>query len=300
VIAAPRAAFTIPLQGRAPLLLGPRTLVMGVMNITPDSFSDGGHRLDPGRALEAALEMQEGGADLLDLGAESTRPGATPVDASEELHRLLPVLRALAPRLRVALSVDTSKAEVGRAALDEGAALVNDVSGLRFEPALGTMAAQRGAPVVLMHSRGGPGQMHAHAVYADLMAEVTGDLEAAIARAAQAGLGRDRLILDPGLGFSKTAAHSLAVLARLPVLAALGRPLLVGPSRKSFLSAAAGPMPAADRDWATAGAVTAAVLGGAHIVRVHRVAEMTHAIKLADAIRAAADAGPSTPARPGT
>lgn len=284
MIAAPRRAFTLSLPGRAPLTLGPRTLLMGVINITPDSFSDGGDRLDPSRALEAAVAMQEAGADLVDIGAESTRPGATPVDADEELARLLPVLKALAPRVSLPISVDTYKGAVARAAIAEGAVVLNDISGLRADPSVAAVAAAAGAPLVLMHSRGGPGTLHAEAAYADVVGEVGAELQAAVARAVEAGVPRGQVVVDPGLGFAKKAEHSLAALAGLPALAALGLPLLVGPSRKSFL-AAAGLRPASDRDWATAAAVTAAVLGGAHIVRVHRVAEMIQVVRVADAIR---------------
>jgi dihydropteroate synthase len=257
---------------------------MGVLNVTPDSFSDGGVALDPDRALDRALAMEAAGADLLDNGAESTRPGAAPLTAREERLRLLPVMRRL-HRLRIPMSVDTTKAEVARFALDEGAALVNDVSGLQYDPALGDIVAVRGAPLVLMHMRGRPADMYAHARYGDVAGEVARDLTRAIERAVSRGVPYDRLVLDPGIGFAKKAADSAAMLTGLEALAALGRPLLVGPSRKSFLTAAVGDVPAADRDWATAAAVTASVLGGAHVVRVHAVAEMVQVVRTADMIR---------------
>ncbi len=281
---APRASFTLPLAGRPPLVLGARTLVMGVLNITPDSFSDGGAAFDPDRALDMALGMEAGGADLLDVGAESTRPGAAPLSARDERQRLLPVFRKL-HRLRIPLSIDTTKAEVARFALDEGAVIVNDVSGLQFDPTLGDIVAVRGAPLVLMHMRGRPSDMYAHAHYGDVAAEVARDLTRAVERAVSRGVAWDRLILDPGLGFAKKAEASAAALAGLSTLAALGRPLLVGPSRKSFLTAAVGDVPAASRDWATAAAVTAAVLAGSHIVRVHAVPEMVQVARVADMIR---------------
>jgi dihydropteroate synthase len=287
-VIAPRPAFTIPLQGRAPLTLGPRTLVMGVINVTPDSFSDGGAWQDPARALEAALAMEAAGADLIDVGAESTRPGAAPVEAAEEMARLGPVLRALAPRLRIPLSIDTTKAAVAAFALDAGAALVNDVSGLTFDAALGPLVAARGVPLVAMHTRGTPADMQARADYGDVVADVSRELQQALDRAVAAGVPRELVILDPGIGFAKRAGHSLALLAGLPRLAGLGRPLLVGVSRKSFLTAATGPLEAAGRDWPTAAAVTASILAGAHVVRVHRVAEMVLVARVADAIRNAA------------
>ena len=281
---APRASFTLPLAGRAPLVLGPRTLVMGVLNVTPDSFSDGGAALDPDRALDLALAMEAGGADLIDVGAESTRPGAAPLTGRDERQRLLPVLRKL-HRLRIPISIDTTKAEVARFGLDEGAVIVNDVSGLQYDPALGEIVAVRGAPLVLMHMRGRPSDMYAHATYDDVAADVARDLTRAVERAVSRGVSWHQLILDPGLGFAKRAEHSAAALAGLERLAALGRPLLVGPSRKSFLTAAVGPVAAPDRDWATAAAVTAAVLGGGHIVRVHAVSEMVQVARVADMIR---------------
>lgn len=282
---ASRPEFVLPLTAKPPLVLGPRTLVMGVLNVTPDSFSDGGQALDPGAALERALAMEAAGADLIDIGAESTRPGAERLTGREERRRLLPVLRQL-HRLRIPLSIDTTKAEVARFGLDEGASLVNDVSGLQADPALGDLVAVRGAPLILMHMRGRPADMYAEAHYGDVMDEVARELTRAIERATSRGVGWDRLILDPGIGFAKRAEHSAGVLAGFSALAALGRPLLSGPSRKSFLTRAIGDVPAADRDWATAAAVTASVLGGAHIVRVHAVGEMVHVVRVADMIRA--------------
>lgn len=281
---APRATFTLPLHGRDPLELGPRTLVMGVLNVTPDSFSDGGRALDPEQALDLALAMEAGGADVIDVGAESTRPGAAPLTGREERLRLLPVMRRL-HRLKVPISIDTTKAEVARFGLDEGAVIVNDVSGLQYDPSLGDIVAVRGAPLILMHMRGRPADMYARASYGDPVADVARELTRAVERAVSRGVPWDRLVLDPGLGFAKRAAHTTAVLARLEALAALGRPLLAGPSRKSFLTAAIGDRPPAGRDWATAAAVTAAVLGGAHMVRVHAVAEMVQVVRVADMIR---------------
>lgn len=286
--AAPRRHFTVPLPGRAPLVLGPRTLVMGVINATPDSFSDGGAALDAAAALDIALAMEASGADLIDVGAESTRPGATPVGTAEESARVRPVLRAMAGKVRIPISIDTYKAEVAALALDEGAAIVNDISGLTYDPALGAVVAARGVPVILMHTRGRPADMYAHAEYVDVVGEVAADLQRSVDRALAAGVERDAILLDPGLGFAKRAEQSLQALAGIERLAALGFPIVVGPSRKSFMTAATGPLDPDARDWPTAAAVTAAVLGGAHIVRVHRVAEMVQVVRLADAIRNAA------------
>ena len=257
---------------------------MGVLNVTPDSFSDGGKALDPDHALDLALAMEAGGADLIDIGAESSRPGAAPLSGRDERRRLLPVMRKL-NRLRIPLSIDTTKAEVARFGLDEGAVIVNDVSGLQYEPALGDLVAVRGAPLVLMHMRGRPADMYAHAQYGDVPTDVARDLTRAIERAVSRGVAWDRLILDPGLGFAKRAGDSAAALAGLAALSALGRPLLVGPSRKSFLTAVIGDVAPPDRDWATAAAVTAAVLGGSHIVRVHAVPQMVQVARVADMIR---------------
>jgi len=294
VIAAPRQSFIVPVPGRAPLVLGPRTLVMGVINVTPDSFSDGGKALDPVRAAMIAQDMDSAGADIIDVGAESTRPGAPPVNSDEELARLLPVLRAIASHVRIPISVDTYKAEVAAAALDEGATMVNDISAFAFDPALGPLVAARGVPAVLMHMRGRPQGMYARADYTNVVSEVASELLQSVERAVAFGVSRDRLILDPGLGFAKRASQSMEMLAQIDQLAALGLPLLVGPSRKSFLMAATGPFLPEDRDWPTAAAVTAAVLGGAHIVRVHAVRSMIPVVRIADALRA----GPSAAGEP--
>jgi dihydropteroate synthase len=259
---------------------------MGILNVTPDSFAESTRRLDPAVAIDAALRMEADGADLIDLGGESTRPGADPVSAGEELARILPVLNGLARRLRVPISVDTYKADVAGAALDAGAAIVNDVSGLRFEPGLACAVAERGGAIVLMHTRGRSKTMYAEAVYEDVVADVARELGESLLAATQGGVPLEQIILDPGVGFAKRPSHSYGVLARLPELAAaLDRPLLVGPSRKSFMHNAVGERPALERDWGTAAAVTTAVLGGAHIVRVHAVAEMVQVVRVAEEIR---------------
>jgi dihydropteroate synthase len=282
---APRAAFSLSLPGgRPPLMLGARTLVMGVLNVTPDSFSDGGKAFDPQQALDLALAMEAAGADVIDVGAESTRPGAAELTGRQERARLMPVLRLL-HRVRVPLSIDTTKADVARFGLDEGVSLLNDISGLQYDLGVGDIAAARGAPLVLMHMRGRPADMYAHARYGDVATEVTRDLTRALERAVSRGVPWEQLVVDPGLGFAKRGEHSAAALAGVASLAALGRPVLVGPSRKSFLADAAGGAPAAERDWPTAAAVTAAVLAGAHVVRVHAVSEMVQVVRAADMIR---------------
>jgi dihydropteroate synthase len=269
------------------MVLGPRTLVMGVVNVTPDSFSDGGRALDPSRARDIALEMEAAGADIIDVGAESTRPGARPIGAAEELARVEPAVKAIGAAVRIPISIDTYKTVVAAAALDSGASIVNDISAFEYDPDLGPLVAARAAPAILMHTRGRPEDMYAHAEYGNVVGDVVADLTRAIARAEDYGVARECLIIDPGVGFAKRGHQSMQVLANLNRFADLGLPLLIGPSRKSFLAAATGPLAGEDRDWATAAAVTAAVLGGVHIVRVHNVARMAVVIKVADAIRAA-------------
>lgn len=282
----PRLIYTVPLPDGAKLCLGERPLVMGILNVTPDSFADAANRLtDAARAVEAALQMEADGADIIDVGGESTRPGAEPVPADEELARVLPVLNALRGRLRIPLSIDTYKADVARAAVAEGAAIVNDVSGGQ-DAGMARAVADTGAALVLVHTRGRSRTMYAGAVYRDVVAEVTAELGAGVQRATEAGVPIHGIIVDPGVGFAKQASHSYGVLAHLPELAsALHRPVLVGPSRKSFLRDALAGRPAPDRDWGTAAAVTAAVLGGAHILRVHGVAEMAQVVRVAEEVR---------------
>jgi dihydropteroate synthase len=258
---------------------------MGILNVTPDSFADGGRRFDPARAVDAGWQMLEDGADILDVGGESTRPGAEPIGAGEELRRVLPVLEAFAGRPLV--SIDTYKAVVAHEAIARGAAMVNDVSALQYDRDLAGVVAASGAAVVLMHNRGRSRDMYREAVYGDAPAAIRDELRQSIAAAAAAGIRVEQVILDPGLGFAKKAEHSYQALAGLDRLASLGRPILTGPSRKSFLRAAIGDVPPGERDWATAAAVAASVLMGAHIVRVHAVREMVQAVRVADTILAA-------------
>jgi len=265
---------------------------MGVLNVTPDSFADASPLVsdlappDVERAVALACEMEAAGADLIDVGGESTRPGAPAVAVQDELARVLPVIEAVTRRVRVPVSVDTYKPAVAAAAVAAGAAIVNDISGLQYEPDLAREVARSGAALILMHTRGRSATMYADAGYDDVIAEVTAELRRSVDRAVAGGVAVERIIVDPGIGFAKRAEHSYGVLARFPELsAALARPLLLGPSRKSFLQVAAGGRPAVARDWATAAAVTAAVLGGAHIVRVHAVTELVQVVRVAETIR---------------
>jgi dihydropteroate synthase len=281
---APRSRYPIRLGGRT-VLLGERTWVLGVLNVTPDSFSDGGRFADAEAAIAHGLALFAAGADIVDVGGESTRPGgASRVEAEEEKRRVVPVLRGLRARGAGPLSIDTTRAEVAAAALDAGADLVNDVSGLRFDPALGRLVAERAVPVVLMHLRGDFQTMHHEPRYRDVAGEVAAELREALARAEHAGVAREQTIVDPGLGFAKGAGHTLETIRRLGELASLGRPLLAGPSRKSFIGRVL-ERPEGERVFGTAAAVAACVLGGAHVVRVHDVREMVDVVRVCDAIR---------------
>ena len=287
---AARRPYTVPLPGREPLRLGVRTLVMGILNVTPDSFADGGRHLDPDAAADAGARMEAEGADIIDVGGESTRPGAEPVGSDEERRRVLPVIERMASQVRIPISIDTYKASVAKDALAAGASIVNDISGLLYEPELARVAAEGGAAIVLMHTRGRSKGMYDLARYGDVAAEAASELADAIARAEGAGVPRGSIVLDPGLGFAKRAEHSFELLAHLEKIATLDRPMLVGASRKSFLKAAIGDREPAARDWGTAAAVSASVLLGAHIVRVHGVKEMVDVVRVADRIRAATSA----------
>ena len=274
------------------LVLGERTLVMGVLNVTPDSFSDGGEFLDPARAIEHALEMERAGAGLLDIGGESTRPGSTGTPAETELARILPVLEGLRGVLKIPISVDTRKSEVAEAAIGAGAQIINDISGLRSDPRIAQVARRCGAPLILMHMRGEPQTMQKGPFARDVMKDVLQGLRASLNTARKAGVAKSQIVIDPGIGFGKSFEQNYELLRKLPELAKLGYPLLVGTSRKGFLGATLArngkAAPAEDREWATAAAVTASILGGAHIVRVHDVAEMTQVAHVADCVLDAA------------
>ena len=283
-----RRRYQLPLPNRAPLELGERTLVMGILNVTPDSFADGGVRFDAGRAVADGLQMVADGADILDVGGESTRPGAEALPEDEELRRVLPVVERLARESGVAVSVDTYKAAVARQAVDRGAAIVNDISALQQDGGMAAAVAGSGAALVLMHNRGRSKEMYRQASYGDVSEEIAAELEASIGQAVDAGVPLEKILIDPGIGFAKRAEHSFEAIAGLERLAALGRPILVGPSRKSFLTLALGQRPPADREWGTAAAVAASILGGAHVIRVHAVREMADVARVADRILAAA------------
>ncbi len=271
---------------------GARTYVMGVVNVTPDSFSDGGRFASTEAAIAHGLALAEAGADLLDVGGESTRPGSLPVSVGEELARVVPVIEGLRARTSVALSVDTTKAAVAREALRAGAHLINDVTGFSADAELARAAAEAGAACCLMHIQGTPATMQQAPRYDDLVEDVLAFLEAAVARAESAGIPRERILLDPGIGFGKTFEHNLFLLRRLEELRVLGLPLLVGTSRKGFLGRLVGGKPASERLAATLGSVAAmAAMGGADVVRVHDVSEARDALAVADAIRRGEDGG---------
>jgi len=270
------------------LALGERTLIMGVLDVTPDSFSDGGKFLDTERATEHAIAMQAAGADLLDIGGESTRPGSSGTPAKEELSRVIPVLDGLRGALKIPISIDTQKPEVAEAALDAGAEIINDISGLRCDPRLAALAARRRVPLILMHMRGKPRTMQKAGFARDVLKDVAQGLKESLAVARKAGVAKSQIILDPGIGFGKSFAQNYELLEKLPQLAKLGYPLLVGTSRKGFLGATLGregkPAPPEERIWGTAATVTASILNGAHIVRVHDVAEMAQVARVADCL----------------
>jgi dihydropteroate synthase len=257
---------------------------MGIINVTPDSFYDGGKRFDPGRAVADGLGLVESGADILDIGGESTRPGAPPVSAEEELGRVLPVVQGLRRTVKVPISIDTYKARVAQAALTEGADIVNDISALRFDPEMVAVLAAEKVPVVLMHMQGTPQTMQAEPRYDNVLREVQDFLTARARFALAAGVERGKIILDPGIGFGKTLDHNLTLLRGLPSLASLGHPLLIGASRKAFIGKILDVQPDERLEGSLAAAV-AAVFGGAHIIRVHDVKETSRALRVADAIR---------------
>ena len=269
--------------GRRVVDLGRRTHVMGILNVTPDSFSDGGRFLEPSAALDHAAAMAEEGADFIDIGAESTRPGARPVPAKEQLARLVPVLRTVKKRVKAPVSVDTTNATVAQAALREGADIVNDVSALAGDGRMAAVVARAGVPCILVHMKGRPRIMQKDPTYSDLMAEITGFLAAALERGVQAGIERTQMLVDPGIGFGKTVAHNLEILRRLAEFESLGAPVVVGPSRKRFIGAVLD-VPPDERLEGTIAACVLAAANGANVLRVHDVRPMVKALKLADAV----------------
>ncbi|MFL6215342.1 MAG: dihydropteroate synthase [Blastocatellia bacterium] len=281
-----RKSYRLALPGGGALEMGRRTLVVGVLNVTPDSFSDGGRYDQTESALEHALRMQAEGADIIEVGGESTRPGSERLLASDELARITPVLRALGKRIGIPIAVDTYKSEVARAALDLGATLINDVSALRFDAKIADVAAQAQAALVLMHMRGEPATMQKIAPSPDIFAEIESDLNVALREAEARGVSREQVILDPGIGFGKTAEQNLALLNHLECFASFDLPLMIGVSRKRFIGSLTG-RGEGERVYGTAAAVAAAILRGAHLVRVHDVREIVDVVRVTDAIRSA-------------
>lgn len=277
-----RSTYTLRLPGRD-LELGRRTLLFAVINVTPDSFYDGGRYDSPGAGVEHALRLVEQGADVLDIGGESSRPGAQSVSAQVEIDRVLPIVEGIRRHSDIPLSIDTTKLEVARACLAAGADLINDISAFRFEPELAVEIARTGAAVILMHSRGTPHTMQELPPSSDILGDVASTLAAAVAQAFQSGISRDRILIDPGVGFGKTAQDNLKILQRLSFLSRFELPVLVGTSRKSFIGKILD-LPLEERLWGTAATVAAAVLGGAHAVRVHDVVENRQVCRIVDAI----------------
>jgi dihydropteroate synthase len=257
---------------------------MGILNVTPDSFYDGGRYFDPEKAVERALEIEAEGADIIDVGGESTRPGADPVSTEEELRRTIPIIKNLRGRISIPISIDTRKAEVAEKAIREGAQIVNDISGLRYDPRMAVLVAEMSIPIVIMHMKGSPKEMQRNPVYSDLIGEIYHMLEQSIHIGMEAGIPRAHFVVDPGIGFGKTWADNFIILRRLSEFYDLGCPLLIGVSRKSFIGKALG-IKEEERLFGTAAAVAASVLHGAHIVRVHDVKEMVQVVHISDRIK---------------
>ena len=258
---------------------------MGILNITPDSFSDGGRHFDRATAVEQGLRMVEDGADIIDIGGESTRPGSEPVSVDEELRRTIPVIEELAKRISVPLSIDTYKAEVAQKALEAGASIINDISGLRFDPEMPKVVAKCNVPVVMMHIKGKPKDMQQNPVYEALIPEIMDYFRISIRLAKKFGIREDLMVLDPGIGFGKTFDHNLELLNNLEQLTLLEKPLLIGPSRKAFIGKILGEAAATERLEGTAAAVAVSIMKGANIIRVHDVKEMAKVAKVVDAIK---------------
>jgi dihydropteroate synthase len=267
------------------LPIGERVSLMAVLNLTPDSFSDGGRFQDIDHAVNNALEMVHEGADIVDIGGESSRPGAESIPLEEELRRVTPVLTKLAKQVRVPISIDTTKSEVARRCLDLGASIVNDISALRGDPAMAEVVKEYHAGVILMHMRGVPATMQINPSYTDIVEEVYDFLRGRVEEAVNRGIDPERIAIDPGLGFGKRLEDNLTLLGQLSLFSGLGRPVVVGPSRKGFLGSLL-QRPVLEREWGTAAAVAVAVLNGANVVRVHAVAEMRQVIRVAQSIRA--------------
>jgi dihydropteroate synthase len=262
-----------------------KTHIMGILNVTPNSFSDGGMYFEKSRAVERARRMVGEGADIIDIGGLSTRPGSEPVSVDEEIRRTAPVIEAIAPEVDVPISIDTYRADVARAALGAGASMVNDISGLRFDPEMPVLVSEHNVPVVLMHIKGTPRDMQTDPAYEALVPEIMDYLRQSIRIAEDAGVPKDMIVIDPGIGFGKTFDHNLEIINRLNEFTLLEKPVLVGPSRKAFMGDILGGIPPVERAFGTAASVTASILNGASIVRVHDVAEMAMVVRVADAIK---------------
>ena len=262
-----------------------KTYIMGILNITPDSFSDGGKYFDEDKAVRRAIQMAEDGADIIDIGGESTRPGSDPVTIEEELRRTVPVIKAVMKHVHIPVSIDTYKSEVAQRALDAGAAMINDISGLNFDREMAKVAAQHGVPVIIMHIKGEPKNMQQNPVYNALIPEICEYLKDAIKRAVDTGISADKIMIDPGIGFGKTFEHNLEIIHNLAEFKILGKPVMVGPSRKAFLGKILGDASPEERLEATAAAVAISIMNGAHMIRVHDVREMVKVAKVADAIK---------------
>ncbi len=272
------------------LNLGKRTLIMGVLNVTPDSFSDGGLFFKKDRAIEQGLAMAREGADIIDIGGESTRPYAETLSHDEELARVIPVIEALSKEINLIISIDTTKAPVAGRALSAGACMINDISALRFDPEMASVAAEAGVPIILMHMQGTPGNMQDNPTYNRLIPEIFDFLKDAIDRATRAGIRKDLIVVDPGLGFGKKFHHNLEIINGLHRFSSLGRPVLLGISRKAFIGHILDKTPP-ERDTGTMASVSAAIMNGAHIVRVHNIKMTLETVKIIDAIRTADEKG---------
>jgi dihydropteroate synthase len=262
-----------------------KTYIMGILNVTPDSFSDGGLYFKESDAIKRALQIAEEGADIIDIGGESTRPGSEPISLEEEIRRTIPVIKALNKEINIPISIDTYKSEVARRALDAGASIVNDISGLRFDPNMADVVSEYKVPVIIMHIKGTPKDMQKNPVYEALIPEIMDYLRESILIANSAGVEDDKIIIDPGIGFGKTFEHNLEIIKNLNEFTLLQKPLLIGPSRKAFIGKILGDAPPEERFEGTAAVVAISIMNGANIVRVHDVKNMVKVVRVADAIK---------------
>lgn len=262
-----------------------KTYIMGILNVTPDSFADGGLYFDKSSAIERAYQIVEEGADIIDIGGESTRPGSEPISIKEELIRTIPLIEAISKKIKVPISIDTYKSEVAKVALDAGASMVNDISGLRFDPKMTDVVSEYKVPVVIMHIKGKPQDMQQNPVYDALIPEIIDYFRMGIIMATRAGVLEDKIIIDPGIGFGKTFDHNLEIINNLYEFTLLEKPILIGPSRKAFIGKILGDAPATERLEGTAAAVSISIINGANVVRVHDVKETVKVAKVADAVK---------------